>query len=155
MTEGPTTQIPTDVSEVVPDPSHHLLEPGEMLFELVQVPVSDLDRAIEFYAERLGFVLEVDVAPAPGVRFVQLTPPGSACSISLAEKGDGDAESGRLKNLHLVVADIEAARDALVAKGVEVQPIVDHGGVLWAYFSDPDGNEWCLQYMPWRVAAKG
>lgn len=153
MTDGPTTEIPADVSEVVPDPDHQLVQPGELLFELVPVPVSDLDRAIEFYAERLGFVLDVDVSPAPGVRFVQLTPPGSSCSISLS--AGTDMAAGSLRGLHLVVADIEAARDALVAKGVEVQPVVDHGGVLWAYFADPDGNGWCLQYMPWRVAKKG
>jgi predicted enzyme related to lactoylglutathione lyase len=152
MTDGPTTEIPSDVSEVVPDPAHALVAPGQLLFELVPVPVSDLERALEFYAERVGFVLDVDVSPAPGVRFVQLTPPGSSCSISLVEGSGPDSPPGCLRGLHLVVADIDAARDALIAKGVDVQPVVDHGGVLWAYFSDPDGNEWCLQYMPWRVA---
>ena len=150
MADGPTTQIPADASEVVADPGHALVAPGELRLELLQVPVRDVDRAIAFYAERLGFDLDVDVRPAPDVRFVQLTPPGSACSISLV--ADGDQPPGSLRALHLVVADIEAARDALVAKGVDVQPIVDHGGVQWAYFADPDGNEWCLQYMPWRVA---
>jgi catechol 2,3-dioxygenase-like lactoylglutathione lyase family enzyme len=150
MADGPTTEIPADASEVVPDPDHALVEPGHLLFELLPVPVSDLERAKTFYAERLGFVLDVDVSPAPGVRFVQLTPPGSACSISLV--AGGDQLPGTLRGLHLVVADIDAARDALIAKGVDVQPVVDHGGVKWAYFADPDGNEWCLQYMPWRVA---
>jgi len=152
MADGPTTEIPADVSEVVADPDHAVVEPGELRLELLQVPVRDVDRALAFYTEQLGFTCDVDVRPAPHVRFVQLTPPGSACSISLT--ATGDQPPGSLRALHLVVADIEAARAALVAKGVDVQPIVDHGGVLWAYFTDPDGNEWCLQYMPWRVAAK-
>jgi len=150
MADGPTTEIPADASEVVPDPDHVLVAPGQLLLELMSVPVRDVDRALTFYTEQLGFACDVDVRPAPEVRFVQLTPPGSACSISLT--AGGDQPPGSLRALHLVVADIDAARDALVANGVDVQPVVDHGGVKWAYFSDPDGNEWCLQYMPWRVA---
>lgn len=152
MADGPTTEIPADASEVVPDPDHPLVGPGQLLFELVPVPVTDLERALAFYREQLGFVLDVDVSPAPGVRFLQLTPPGSACSISLVPAAPPEQPPGCLRGLHLVVADIEAARDALIAKGVEIQPIVDHGGVRWAYFTDPDGNEWCLQHMPWRAA---
>src|SRR3954469_2819714 len=150
MTDGPTTEIPADVSEVVADPDRALVQPGQLLLELVLVPVADVERSLAFYSDQLGFVLDVDVRPAPDVRFVQLTPPGSACSISLVDRDDMPV--GSLRGLHLVVADIEAARDALIAQGVEVQPVVDHGGVQWAYFSDPDGNEWCLQYMPWRVS---
>ena len=150
MADGPTTEIPADASEVVADPDHALVAPGQLLLELLSVPVRDVDRALAFYTEQLGFTCDVDVRPAPDVRFVQLTPPGSACSISLT--AGGDQAPGSLRALHLVVADIDAARDALVAKGVDVQPVVDHGGVKWAYFSDPDGNEWCLQHMPWRVA---
>src|SRR3954454_20465561 len=153
MTDGPTTEIPADASEVVPDPDHALVRPGELLRDRVLVPGADLESSLGFYRDQLGFVLDVDVRPAPGVRFLQLTPPGSACSISLVDRADMPA--GSLRGLHLVVADIEAARAALVAKGVDVQPVVDHGGVLWAYFTDPDGNEWCLQYMPWRVSQPG
>lgn len=125
----------------------------EMKLELVPVPVADVDRAKAFYAERLGFVVDVDVRPADGVRVVQLTPPGSACSIGV---GTGlaayEATPGSVRGLHLVVADIEAARAGLVARGVEVGPVQDvGGGVRYAGFSDPDGNGWTLQEMSWRT----
>ncbi|WP_394362442.1 VOC family protein [Amycolatopsis sp. SB7-3] len=126
--------------------------PGTFLLELVPVPVSDIDRAKEFYTEKLGFHLDVDVRPADGVRIVQLTPPGSACSITLATGiASLDMPAGSLRGLHLVVADIEEARAALIAKGTEVGPVKDMGGVFYAAFSDPDGNTWTLQHMPWRV----
>ncbi|OXM55020.1 VOC family protein [Amycolatopsis alba] len=126
--------------------------PGTFLLELVPVPVSDIDRAKEFYTERLGFHLDVDVRPADGVRIVQLTPPGSACSITLAAGiASLDMPVGTLRGLHLVVADIEEARAALIARGTEVGPVEDMGGVFYAAFSDPDGNTWTLQHMPWRV----
>ncbi|MER7858828.1 VOC family protein [Amycolatopsis japonica] len=126
--------------------------PGAFLLELVPVPVSDIDRAKEFYTEKLGFHLDVDVRPADGVRIVQLTPPGSACSITLATGiASLDMPAGSLRGLHLVVADIEEARAALIAKGAEVGPVEDMGGVFYAAFSDPDGNTWTLQHMPWRV----
>ena len=125
----------------------------DMKLELVPVPVTDVDRAKAFYAERLGFVVDVDVRPAEGVRVVQLTPPGSACSISL---GTGlpayEAPPGSVRGLHLVVADIEQARAELVGRGVAVGEVVDvGGGVRYAGFEDPDGNSLTLQEMPWRT----
>ena len=125
----------------------------EMKLELVPVPVADVDRAKAFYAEQLGFVVDVDVRPAEGVRVVQLTPPGSGCSIGL---GTGvpayEAQPGSLRGLHLVVTDIEAARAELIDRGVEVGAAQDvGGGVRYAGFEDPDGNGWTLQLMPWRT----
>jgi catechol 2,3-dioxygenase-like lactoylglutathione lyase family enzyme len=120
--------------------------------EVVCVPVSDVDRAKAFYADQAGFHLDVDVTPAEGVRIVQLTPPGSFCSITLTEGLPTlDMPAGTLRGLHLVVADIEAARSELIGRGVEVGPVEDLGGVYYAYFADPDGNTWALQYMPWRT----
>jgi catechol 2,3-dioxygenase-like lactoylglutathione lyase family enzyme len=125
-----------------------------MKLELVPIPVTDVDRAKAFYVDRLGFVEDVDVRPADGVRVVQLTPPGSACSIGL---GTGlpaydDAPPGSVKALHLVVADIERARAELVGRGVDVGEVVDvGGGVRYAGFADPDGNTLTLQEMPWRT----
>jgi catechol 2,3-dioxygenase-like lactoylglutathione lyase family enzyme len=125
----------------------------DMKLELVPIPVSDVDRAKAFYADRLGFAVDVDVQPADGVRVVQLTPPGSACSIGL---GTGlaayEAPPGSVRGLHLVVDDIEKARAELIDRGVEVGAVVDvGGGVLYAAFEDLDGNGWTLQYMPWRT----
>ena len=125
----------------------------DMKLELVPVPVTDVDRAKAFYAERLGFVVDVDVRPAEGVRVAQLTPPGSACSISL---GTGlavyGAPPGSVRGLHLVVDDIEQARAELVGRGVAVDEVVDvGGGVRYAGFEDPDGNSLTLQEMPWRT----
>ena len=126
----------------------------EMKLELVQVPVSDVDASLAFYRDRLGFALDVDVTPMEGMRVVQLTPPGSGCSILLGT-GMGEASSmppGTQKALHLVVADIEAARAELVGRGVEVAEVVDvGGGVRYAWFGDPDGNSLALQEMPWRT----
>jgi predicted enzyme related to lactoylglutathione lyase len=121
--------------------------------ELMCVPVTDVDRAKEFYADRLGFTVDVDVRPAEGVRVVQLTPPGSACSISL---GTGlaayEAAPGSVRALHLVVADIEQARAELIGRGVEVGAVQDvGGGVLYAALADPDGNTLTLQEMAWRT----
>jgi predicted enzyme related to lactoylglutathione lyase len=128
----------------------------KMKLELVPVPVTDVDRAKEFYVERLGFVEDVDVRPADGVRVVQLTPPGSACSIGL---GTGlaayEAPPGSIRALHLVVDDIEQARAELVGRGVDVGPVQDvGGGVRYAGFADPDGNTLTLQEMSWRTGAQ-
>jgi predicted enzyme related to lactoylglutathione lyase len=128
----------------------------DMKLELVPVPVTDVDRAKAFYVDGLGFVADVDVRPAPGVRVVQLTPPGSACSISL---GTGlaayEGVPGSVRALHLVVNDIEAARAELLARGVEVGPIEDvGGGVRYAGITDPDGNTLTLQEMSWRTGAQ-
>jgi predicted enzyme related to lactoylglutathione lyase len=124
----------------------------EMRLELVPVPVEDIDRAKAFYVDRLGFVEDVDVRPSESVRVVQLTPPGSACSIVL---GAGlpliAMKPGSIRGLHLVVKDIDDARRSLTAKGVEIGEIDDQGGgVKYAGFSDPEGNSWTLQEMRWR-----
>ena len=125
----------------------------DMKLELVPIPVTDVDRAKAFYAEQLGFVVDVDVRPAEGVRVVQLTPPGSACSIGLGTGlGAYGGPPGSLRALHLVVDDIEQARAELVGRGVDVGEVQDvGGGVLYASFEDPDGNGLTLQQMPWRT----
>ena len=126
----------------------------QMKLELVQVPVSDVDRSLAFYTDQLGFVLDVDVRPMDGMRVVQLTPPGSGCSVLLGT-GMGESSSmrpGSQKALHLVVADIASARQELVDRGVDVAEVMDvGGGVLYAWFADPDGNSLALQGMPWRT----
>ncbi|MBJ7454132.1 MAG: VOC family protein [Blastococcus sp.] len=125
----------------------------DMKFELVPLPVTDVDRAKAFYADQVGFAVDVDVRPADGVRVVQLTPPGSACSIGL---GTGlaayEAAPGSVRGLHLVVDGIEKARADLIGRGVDVGEVQDvGGGVRYAGFSDPDGNGWTLQEMAWRT----
>ncbi len=122
----------------------------EMRLELVPVPVADVDRARDFYVEKAGFTLEVDVRPNDTMRVVQLTPPGSACSIVFGT-GMGeitDMHPGSVKGLHLVVANIGESRDALVKRGLEVGEVMDVQGVKYAGFSDPDGNMWLLQEFP-------
>jgi catechol 2,3-dioxygenase-like lactoylglutathione lyase family enzyme len=122
--------------------------------ELVPIPVSDVDRAKVFYAEKVGFNVDLDVNAAKdhrvsdGMRVVQLTPPGSACSIAFGI-GVVDTPPGSVQALHLVVSDINAARAELVDRGVEVGEVQDLGGVLYAPFSDPDGNGWTLQQLPY------
>lgn len=125
----------------------------DMKFELVPVPVADVDRAKAFYADQVGFHVDVDVRPADGVRVVQLTPPGSGCSIGL---GTGlaayEAAAGSVRGLHLVVDGIEQARAELIGRGVDVGEVQDvGGGVRYAGFQDPDGNGWTLQEMAWRT----
>ena len=122
----------------------------EMKLELVPVPVSDVDRAKAFYVEQVGFHADLDVQPGNGVRIVQLTPPGSACSIVIGT-GMGEiseVKSGTVKGLHLVVADINRAREELAGRGVAVGNVDDLGGVKYVHFSDPDGNTWLLQEIP-------
>jgi catechol 2,3-dioxygenase-like lactoylglutathione lyase family enzyme len=126
----------------------------EMKLELVPVPVNDVDRSLAFYTEKLGFVLDVDVAPSEGVRFVQLTPPGSACSIFIGTGLDqfSDMAPGTLKGLHLVVNDIAERRDELLRRGVQVGDLLPvGGGVTYAQITDPDGNTLMLQQMDWRT----
>jgi len=126
----------------------------DMKLELVPVPVTDIDRAKAFYTDRLGFVLDVDVQPAEGVRVVQLTPPGSACSIVLSTGLDelADMSPGSIKGLHLVVDNLDQARAELIERGVEVADVIDvGGGVRYAWFVDPDGNSLTLQEMAWRT----
>ena len=123
----------------------------DMKLELVPVPVADVDRAKAFYAEKVGFNVDHDVQPGNGMRVVQLTPPGSSCSIVIGT-GLGEIsemQPGTVKALHLVVADIIKAREALADRGVEVGEVDEHpGGIKYVYFKDPDGNSWLLQEMP-------
>ncbi|HEY0605981.1 MAG TPA: VOC family protein [Herpetosiphonaceae bacterium] len=125
----------------------------EMKLELVPIPVADVDRAKAFYAEKLGFHVDHDVQPRNGMRVVQLTPPGSACSIVIGT-GMPDIDNmqpGSLKAIHLVVRDASKARELLASRGVEVSDIDEHDqGIKYVGFSDPDGNSWLLQEMPWR-----
>ncbi|MDQ3029582.1 MAG: VOC family protein [Actinomycetota bacterium] len=126
----------------------------EMKLELVPVPVTDVDQAMAFYTDQLGFVLDVDVRPSEGMRVVQLTPPGSACSIVIGTglNDISDMTAGTLKGLHLVVNSIDQAREELLARGVEVGEVVDvGGGVRYAWIADPDGNSLTLQEMAWRT----
>jgi catechol 2,3-dioxygenase-like lactoylglutathione lyase family enzyme len=130
----------------------------DLKLELVLVPVSDVDRAKAFYTESVGFNLDVDTEPAPGMRIVQMTPPGSACSITIGT-GLQLSAPGSLKGMHLVVSDIEATRAVLVERGVDVSEIFHFGAGgreegphperanygSYADFSDPDGNAWVLQ----------
>ncbi|GAA4570242.1 VOC family protein [Planotetraspora kaengkrachanensis] len=145
------TEIPADVADIPADPDMPPVRPGMFLLELVPVPVEDIDRAKAFYAA-LGFHPDVDVRPADGVRIVQFTPPGSACSIVLSEGVPSlDMPVGTLRGLHLVVSDIEQARATFIERGADVGPVEDLGGVFYAAFADPDGNTWTLQHMPWRT----
>jgi catechol 2,3-dioxygenase-like lactoylglutathione lyase family enzyme len=125
----------------------------DMRLELVPLPVTDVDRSLAFYRDRVGFVLDHDVEPGNGMRVIQLTPPGSACSIFFGSgMGDSGSAPGSVRNLHLVVDDLAAARAELVERGVEVSAANDMGGVLYAYFADPDGNSWALQQIGARTA---
>ena len=117
--------------------------------ELVQVPVSDVDRAKAFYTEKAGFNADVDVTVREGLRFVQLTPPGSACSIAIGV-GLGEMQPGTVQGLQLVVEDIHAARAELVDRGVEVGEVEEFDWGSFVFFSDPDGNGWAAQQLPTR-----
>jgi predicted enzyme related to lactoylglutathione lyase len=117
--------------------------------ELVIVPVSDVDRAKAFYVEQIGFNVDYDQTVNPELRFVQLTPRGSACSIAVG-KGLTKAEPGSIDCLQMVVADIEAAQAELKARGAPVSEIRDLAWGRFVYFSDPDGNRWAVQQVPRR-----
>src|ERR1044071_6628009 len=112
--------------------------------ELISVPVSDVDRARDFYVERAGFNLDHDHVVSEEIRFVQLTPPGSACSIAIGT-GLSEMAPGSIEGLQGVVTDIEAGRDALAAGGVEVWDIMVFPWGRFIYFADPDGNRWAVQ----------
>jgi predicted enzyme related to lactoylglutathione lyase len=116
--------------------------------ELVAVPVSDVDRAKAFY-EQAGFHADQDHTVSDEIRFVQLTPPGSACSIALG-RGLVDTPPGSVKGLQLVVADIDAARAELAGRGVEVGDVQEFPWGRFVFFSDPDGNGWSVQEIPAR-----
>jgi catechol 2,3-dioxygenase-like lactoylglutathione lyase family enzyme len=116
-----------------------------MRLELIPLTVSDVDASIAFYRDVVGFELDHDVAPAPGMRVVQMTPPGSACSIAF---GTGMGVGSPVAGVHLVVDDVEAARAELTGRGLDVSAVQDMGGgVHYAFFSDPDGNSWALQQI--------
>ena len=114
--------------------------------ELVCVPVSDVDRAKEFYVEQVGFVADHDHRVSDALRFVQLTPPGSGCSICIGE-GLTSMPAGSLEGLQLVVEDADAAREQLHARGVEVSDVDDQPWGRFVYFKDPDGNAWNVQQI--------
>lgn len=116
----------------------------EMRLEVVQVPVADVDAAKAFYTDRLGFALDHDVEYIPGMRVVQLTPPGSATSIVIGT-GMNSMSPGSLEGLQLVVPDMAATRTELLRRGAEISDVQDLGGIAFAYFSDPDGNRWVIQ----------
>jgi catechol 2,3-dioxygenase-like lactoylglutathione lyase family enzyme len=129
--------------------------------EVVTIPVSDIDRARDFYAEKVGFAVDIDHRISDDLRLVQLTPPGSACSIHLG-KGTVDMEPGSIDGVFLVVRDVRVARDHLLERGVEVGElqVFDNGSYRKAregenldlvgcvFFGDPDGNRWCVQQIP-------
>ncbi len=132
--------------------------PMDYKLEAIPLPVADIDRAKSFYADQLGFAVDVDHSAGDSFRVVQLTPPGSACSVMVG-RGIIDSEPGTVKGLHLVVTDIEAAHTELTGRGVEVDPVRHMTSNGWADgvdpthaeynsisgFSDPDGNVWVLQ----------
>jgi catechol 2,3-dioxygenase-like lactoylglutathione lyase family enzyme len=134
--------------------------------EVVLIPVTDVDRAKAFYSEKLGFNVDVDHKASDSFRVVQMTPPGSSCSISVGV-GITDAEPGSVRGIHLIVPDIEAAHAELTERGVEISSIQHFDGGTptpgphpdrsdfgsYIFFSDPDGNTWAIQEVPSRAAA--
>jgi len=119
--------------------------------ELVMVPVSDVDRAKAFYTEKAGFTADHDQRVNEQLRFVQLTPPGSACSIAIGE-GITTAEPGSIKGLQMVVDDIETAHAELSGRGIDVTDVEHLAWGSFVSFSDPDGNAWAVQQLPARPA---
>jgi len=122
---------------------------SEMRIELIQVPVSDIDRAKEFYVEKVGFNADHDHQVNDELRFVQLTPPGSACSIALTS-GAHEMSPGSLEGLQMVVDDAHASRTELAERGVEVSDVQVFPWGSFVFFSDPDGNRWALQALTHR-----
>ena len=123
----------------------------EMRLEVIGIPVRDVDLAKAFYVDQVGFALDHDVSPGNGMRVVQMTPPGSSCSVVIGE-GMPLGEPGSTKGAQLVVEDIEAAREALAGRGVEISDIQQLGpegapGSRFAFFTDPDGNGWSVQEL--------
>lgn len=138
--------------------------------EVVLVPVTDVDRAKEFYADKVGFKVDLDDEVAPGVRIIQLTPPGSRCSIAMEQgmppaPGTKATAPGALQGLQLCVTDIDAARAELVSRGVDVSPVRHVGAAGWEdgkgdtwnsfmTFEDPDGNGWVVQEAPSELSER-
>ncbi len=121
----------------------------QMKLELVAVPVSDVDRAKAFYTEKIGFHADFDQQVREDLRFVQLTPPGSACSIVIGV-GMTTMQPGSLEGLLMVVSDVRAVREEMVTRGVDISEIDVQVWGTFAYFRDPDGNSWSLQQIPSR-----
>ena len=117
--------------------------------ELIAIPVSDVDRAKAFYTEKIGFHADHDHAVSDQIRFVQLTPPGSACSIAFG-KGLTTAAPGSVQGLQLVVADVAAARAELISRGLDIGEVQECPWGKFIFFSDPDGNRWAVQQLPVR-----
>ena len=117
--------------------------------ELIIVPVTDVDRAKQFYVEQVGFHADHDQRVSEELRFVQLTPPGSACSIAIGE-GITEAAPGSVQGVQMVVSDINAAREELAGRGVEVSDVQEAPGGKFVFFNDPDGNRWSVQEIPSR-----
>jgi predicted enzyme related to lactoylglutathione lyase len=117
--------------------------------ELIAIPVTDVDRAKRFYTEQAGFNADHDFPVREGLRFVQLTPPGSACSIVIGE-GITEAAPGSVQGVQMVVADISAAHDELSKRGVAVSEVQEFPWGKFVFFSDPDGNRWSVQEIPQR-----
>jgi predicted enzyme related to lactoylglutathione lyase len=118
--------------------------------ELIQVPVSDVDRAKEFYVDKVGFNADHDHKVSDEMRFVQLTPPGSGCSIAIGTGLGSTMEPGSMQGLQLVVGDIQAAHDELAERGVEVSDVQNFPWGDFVFFNDPDGNAWAVQAIPPR-----
>jgi catechol 2,3-dioxygenase-like lactoylglutathione lyase family enzyme len=117
--------------------------------ELVAIPVTDVDRAKQFYVDKLGFNADHDHAVSDEIRFVQLTPPGSACSIAFG-LGVTDAEPGSVRGMQVVVDDVVKAREELVGRGVDVSDVQEFPWGKFVFLADPDGNRWALQQLPPR-----
>jgi predicted enzyme related to lactoylglutathione lyase len=117
--------------------------------ELVALPVSDVDRAKAFYVDDIGFIADHDHRVSDSLRFVQLTPPGSSCSITIGE-GISDAAPGSVRGMQMVVTDVNLARAELAGRGVDVSEVQEFPWGLFVYFADPDGNQWAVQEIPNR-----
>ncbi len=124
----------------------------DMTLEVIVVPVSDVERAKDFYADKVGFKVDTDAQLTDDFRVVQLTPPGSGCSIAIGQGLTG-MEPGSLDNLQMVVADAEVARDTLRERGIEVSEIDDQPWGSFIHLADPDGNRWAIQQITPRTAA--
>jgi len=120
----------------------------EMKLELIAVPVTDVEKAVDFYVNKVGFHLDHDRKVSKDLRFIQLTPPGSACSITLGKGIATDMRPGSLKGLQMVVANAQAAHDELASRGVEVSEPATMPWGIFVFFSDPDGNSWAMQEIP-------